>query len=139
MVKTLDFDTTTSESAQFMIGMPKKWNESTITFVPYWSHAATTTNFGVAWELSAVAVSNDDTLDVAFGTPQTSVDTGGTTDDLYVGPESSAITVGGTPAEIDMINFRIARAVADGGDTMAIDAKLIGVKVFYTTNAVTEA
>jgi len=139
MVKSLDFDATTSESAQFSVRMPKKWNESTITFVPVWTHAATTTNFGVVWELSGVATSNDDTLDVAFGTGQQSADTGGTTYDQYSGPESSAITIGGTPAELDVVNFRIARLPADGADTMAIDAKLIGVTVYYTTNAVTEA
>jgi hypothetical protein len=84
MFVTLDFDSTTSESAQFSMPMPKSWDEGTITFIPYWSHPATTTNFGVVFELSAVAVSNDDPGDVAFGTGQTSIDTGGTTDDIYV-------------------------------------------------------
>ena len=139
MYKTLDFDATTSESAQFLVAMPKKWNEGTITFVPYWAHAATTTNFGVVWGLSGVAVSNDDTTDVAFGTAQNSADTGGTTADLYIGPESSAITVGGTPAELDLVNFKIARLPADASDNMAIDAGLVGIKVFYTTDTTTEA
>ncbi len=139
MVKTLAFDATTSESAQFTVGMPKKWDEGTVTFVPYWMHAATDTNFGVVWALSGVAVSNFDTLDVAFGTAANSADAGGTTSDLYIGPESSAFTIGGTPAEIDMVNFKIARLPADGSDTMAIDALLLAVKVFYTTNAITEA
>ena len=47
MFKTLDYDTTTQEFAQFEIAMPKSWNNSTITFQPVWSHAATTTNFGL--------------------------------------------------------------------------------------------
>lgn len=139
MVRVLNFDPTTSESAQFSVAMPKKWNESTVTFVPYWTHDATDTNFGVVWELSGVATSNSDTLDVAFGTGQTSTDTGGTTYDVFVGPESAAITIGGTPAEVDLVNFKISRLPANGSDTMAVDAGLIGVKVFYTVNAVTEA
>ncbi len=139
MVRTLDFDTTTQEFAQFSIAMPKSWNNGTVTFQPVWSHASTTTNFGVVWALQAVAISDDDTLDVAFGTEQTSTDTGGTTNDLYVGPESSAITIAGTPASGDVVQFQIKRNPSDGSDTLGIDARLHGVKVYFTTNAATDA
>ena len=136
---TLDFDPTTQEYAQFSFVMPKKWNEGTITFVPQWSHAATTTNFGVVWDLQAVACSNDDTMAVNFGTAQLSTDTGGTTDDIYMGPESSAITVGGTPAAEDMVFFRLSRVTGNGSDTMEIDARLHGITVYVTTDADTDA
>ena len=139
MVKTLDFDATTQEFGQFEIAMPKSWDEGTVTFQPVWSHASTTTNFGVVWALQGVATSDDDTLDVAFGTEQTSTDTGGTTNDRYIGPESSAITIGGTPAEGDVVQFQVKRVVSDGSDTMAIDARLHGVKLYITLNAATDA
>jgi hypothetical protein len=138
MVKTLDFDTTTQEFAQFDIRMPKSWDESTVNFIPVWSHAATTTNFGVVWGLDAVAVSDDDTLDVAFGTAQTSTDTGGTTNDSYQGPESSAITIAGTPAAGDLVMYRIHRDVSNGSDTMAIDARLHGVLLLYTNDTTSD-
>lgn len=134
-IQSLNFDATTQEYAQFSIPMPESWNEGTITFMPVWSHAATTTNFGVVWDLQAVAVSNDDAIAVAFGTAQTSTDTGGTTDDHYVGPESSAITVGGTPAAGDTVLFRLSRVTGNGSDTMAIDARLHGIRLYCTTNA----
>lgn len=139
MVATKDFDASTSESAQFEIAMPKGWNEGTVTFQPVWSHAATTTYFGVVWELSGVATSNDDALDVAFGTGQTSTDTGGTTDDCYIGPESSAITIGGSPAEGDRVNFKVSRLPANASDTMAVDARLHGIKLYLTYNAATDS
>lgn len=135
LVVTLDFDASTQEFAQFSIPMPKSWNENTITFIPHWSHASTATNFGVVWQLQAVAVSNDDALDVAFGTAQTSTDTGGTTNDYYAGPESSAITIAGTPAANDLVMFQVARVPANGSDTMAIDARLHGITLFITTDA----
>ena len=134
MVKTLDFDTATQEFAQFDVRMPKSWNESTVTFIPVWSHPSTTTNFGVVWGLDAVAISDDDTLDVAFGTAQTSTDTGGTTNDSYQGPESSAITVSGTPAAGDLVQYRIHRDPANGSDTMAVDARLHGILLLYTND-----
>jgi hypothetical protein len=139
MFKTLDFDTTTQEFAQFEIFFPKSWNLSTVTFQPVWSHPSTTTNFGVVWGLAGVARSDDDAGDVAFGTAQTSADTGGTTNDIYIGPESSAITIAGTPAAGDTVQFQINRTVADGGDTLAVDARLHGIRLFYTVNAATDA
>jgi hypothetical protein len=138
-IQTLDFDPSTEEYAQFSIPMPKSWNEGTVTFAPLWSHAATTANFGVVWELQAIAVSNDDTIDAAYGTAQTSTDTGGTTSDLYIGPASSAITIAGTPAAEDMVFFRLGRKVADGSDTMAIDARLHGIVLYITTDAGNDA
>ncbi len=139
MFETLDFDTTTQEFAQFEIAMPKSWNEGTVTFQPVWSHPSTSTNFGVAFGLAGVATSDDDAGDVAFGTAQTSVDTGGTTNDIYIGPESSAITIAGTPADNDRVQFQINRTVADAGDTMAVDARLHGIKLYITLNAATDA
>lgn len=138
-IQTLDFDATTQEYAQFSFRMPKSWNEGTVTFVPVWSHAATTTNFGVVWDLQAVGVSDDDPIAVAFGTAQTSTDTGGTTNDIYIGPESSAITVAGMPAAEDMVFFRLSRVTGSGSDTMAIDARLHGITVYITTDADTDA
>ena len=138
-ILTLDFDATTQEFAQFAIPMPKSWDEGTLTFVPVWSHAATTTNFGVVWQLQAVAVSNDDAIAVAYGTAQTSTDTGGTTNDLYVGPESAAITVAGMPQAEDFVYFRVARVPGDAADTLAVDARLLAIVVFINTNAETDA
>jgi hypothetical protein len=138
-ITTLDFATGADEFAQFAIRMPKGWNEGTVTFVPSWSHAATITNFGVAWFLQAVAISNDDTLDAAFGTAVGSVDTGGTTNDLYIGPASSAITIAGTPAAEDLVQFQIYRDIDDAGDTLGVDARLHGITVYYTTTSLSDA
>lgn len=135
---TLDFDTTTQEFAQFEIHFPKSWNLGTVTFQPVWTHPSTATDFGVVWSLAGVARSDDDAGDVAFGTAQTSADTGGTTNDIYIGPESSAITIAGTPTAGDTVQFQLARVPADGADTLAVDAKLIGIRLFYTSSAATD-
>lgn len=131
--KTLDFDQTTSESAQFQIAMPKSWNLGTLTFIAYWT--ASTGSGTVTWSLAAGAVSNDDVLDSSFGTAVTVTDTLIATGDLMVADESGAITVGGTPAAGDLVCFKILRDVTD---TLSGDAKLIGIKVIYTTNAASD-
>jgi hypothetical protein len=119
--------------------MPKSWDEGTVTAAFVWSHPSTTTNFGVVWGLQAVAISNDDTVAAAYGTAQTAADTGGTTDDLYVSPETSAITIAGTPAAEDVVHFRVYRDPTNGSDTMAVDARLHAVILYLTTDADTDA
>jgi hypothetical protein len=138
MVRTLDFDKTTAEFAQFAIQMPKSWDLGTIIAQFVWSHGATTTDFGVAWNLAAVSLANGDALDSAFGTAVVAVDTGGATDTIYISPETSAITVGGTPGAEEYVLFQVGRVPTNGSDTMALDARLHGVKVHYTTSAATD-
>jgi hypothetical protein len=134
-IVTLDFDATTQEYAQFSIPMPASWNEGTVTFAVVWSHAATVTNFGVVFDLQGIALSNDDAIAQNFGTAQTSTDTGGTTNDIYVSPESAAITIAGTPAAGDVVQFRLSRVTGNGSDTMAIDARVHAVLLYLTTAA----
>jgi hypothetical protein len=138
MFRTLDFDTTTQEFAQFAVRMPRSWNEGTITAAFTWSHASTTTNFGVVWNIAGVATSDDDAGDVAFGTAQQVADTGGTTNDVYITAATSAVTIAGTPQNEDLVMFQVARVPADGSDTMAIDGRLHGVTLYITTNAMTD-
>lgn len=137
-IATLNFDATTQEFAQFSIAMPKSWDEGTLTYKAVWSHAAAAA-FTVVWSLQAVAISNDDAIAVAFGTAQTVVDTGGTTNDLYVSPESSAITVAGTPAAEDVVHFRVARETDDSSQSLDVDARLHGIILYMTTDAENDA
>jgi hypothetical protein len=58
---------------------------------------------------------------------------------VYVTAESGAVTIGGTPADDDLIFFRVSRDVSDANDDMTEDARLIGIKLFYTTDNYTDA
>lgn len=136
MLKSVDFDATTQEFVQFSIQMPKGWNESTLICQFVWSHAATTTNFGVVWGIEAAAFADGDGADgLAFGTAVTATDTGGTTNAVYISPETSALTVAGSPGAEEWVVFQIKRLPADASDTLAVDARLHGVKIHYTTDA----
>lgn len=66
-------------------------------------------------------------------------DTGGTTNNYYRSARSAAVTIAGTPATGDIVHFKITRVTADAGDTMAIDAGLIGVRLYMNTSAGTDA
>jgi len=138
-IKVLDFDASSDENAQFSIAFPSYWNEGTITYQVYWTTAATDTD-GVAWSLAGVCVSDNDTIDVAFGTAVVVTDDAlGAAEDLCVTAESGAVTLAGSPAAGDLAYFNIERDVSDGNDDMAEDARLIGIKIFYTIDDVHEA
>lgn len=140
MLSTYDFDASSVESVQFLIRMPKQWNEGTITYAVTWKHAATTTNFKVAWDLAGYAASDGDAADTAFGTAIQVNDTGGTTNTIYISPTSAAVTIAGTPAAEDLVFFRFRRVATDGtNDTLAIDAGLLGVTLYITTDAGNDA
>lgn len=130
-----DFDASVVQYLQTDLALPKRWNAGTLSFRPFWSHPATTTNFGVAFRLAAHGYANDDALDAAMGTGQLSIDTGGTTRDLYIGPESSAITIAGSVAAGNLIKLELSRQTADAGDTMAVNATLHGVMLTARTTA----
>ena len=132
-IKVLDYDQSAAEYAQFNIGMPKSWNESTLTATFMWTAASGSGD--VIWALQCLAVSNDDALDQAFGSAQTVTDTLITANDNHVTSETSALTCAGTPAEGDLLLFRLYRDASAGGDTLNADARLIGLRLIYTTNA----
>jgi hypothetical protein len=127
MLVSKDFDQTTSEGVQFYVPMPKSWNEGTVTAQFGWTAASGAGT--VTWSISATAFSNDDAMDTAFGSAQAVTDTLITANDMHITDATSAITIGGTPAESDFVVFQITRDIAD---TLNADAKLIWCKVFAT-------
>jgi hypothetical protein len=137
MSRTLDFDKDTDEFAQFTVRMPKSWDESTVTAWFLWSSAVSGTT-SVVWGLQGVALSNDDALDAAFGTAQTVTDAQTAAGDLMQSDETSAITIAGTPAELDYVVFQVYRDANNGSDDLDDDARLHGVLVVYNTNAATD-
>ncbi len=134
-VRTVDFDSTGDEYVHFQIAFPKKWNESTVTFQVWWTSESTTTD-GVAWALQGVSFSDSLTLDTAYGTAVVVTDDAqSAAKDVYITAESTAVTIAGTPAVDELVSFRFLRDVSDANDDMVLDAKLIGIKLFWTTDS----
>jgi len=138
-MKVFDFDASTQQYTQFTIAMPKSWNEGTLTYQVYW--APSTTNTGNAiFGLQGVACADGDTIDVAFGTAIEVTDAGiGTVEDQQITSESSAMTVAGSPAAGEQSYFQLFRKAADGGDTFTGECRVLGVKLFFTTDAANDA
>ena len=133
-LKVLDFDKSSDESAQFAVAFPKSWNAGTVTFQAFFT--ATSTDTGtVSWDLAAVALADNGDLNTAFGTAvaPTAKAHSGTSNDLDVTAESGAVTIAGSPGDDEYVFFQITRDVSD--DDLDADARLLGIKLFFTTDS----
>jgi hypothetical protein len=133
-IKVLDFDKDSDEFAQFAVAFPKSWNAGTVTFQAFFT--ATSTDTGTtAWGLSGVAIADNDSCNTAFGTQvvATAKAHSGTSNDLDVANESGAVTIAGSPGDNEQVFFQISRDVS--ADNLNADARLLGVKLFFTTDS----
>ena len=138
-LKCLDFDGgATEECAQFTVAFPKSWNEGTVTFQVFWCSSAAGVE-GVSWGLQGRSFPDDAPLDTAFGTAIVVDDTKIAANDLLVSPESTAVTI--PAAAVDTLTiFQIFRDTDDANDTdTSNDARLLGIKLFFTTDAANDA
>ena len=138
-LKVFDFDASTKQYTQFTVAMPKSWNEGTLTYQVYWSPSSTNTG-NCIFGLQAVACADGDTIDVAYGTAIEITDAGiGTVEDQQISAEGSAMTVAGSPAAGEQTYFQLYRDAADGSDTFTGESRVLGIKIFYTTDAANDA
>jgi len=136
-LKCLDFDPSSDENAQFTVCFPKSWNEGTITFQAFWTVTGTDTGT-VAWGLSGVSIADDASVNTAFGTNvvATAKAFSGTSNDMTVSAASSAVTVASAAVDTQTY-FQVMRDVS--ADSQAGDARLLGIKLFFTTDAKNDA
>ena len=138
-MKVMDFADSADDHAQFSVAFPKSWNEGTITYQCFWTPSTTNTG-NCIFGLQGVAVGDGDTIDVAFGTAVNITDAGiGTVEDQQVSAESSAVTIAGSPAVDQQTYFQIFRDANAGADTYTGVARLLGIKIFFTTDAANDA
>jgi len=138
-LKVLDFDAGTAQYAQFAIAMPKSWNLDTVTYQVFWSPSTDDTG-NCIFGLQGVSCTEGDTADVVFGTAAEVTDAGiGTVEDVQMTSVSGAVTIAGSPADDDQTFFQLYRDAADGSDTFTGEARVLGIKLFYTTDAANDA
>ena len=136
-LKCLDFAADAADFAQFTVAFPKSWNEGTVTFQAFFTVTGTNTGT-VAWGLSGVSFADNGDINTAFGTNvvATAKAHSGTSNDMDVTAVSGAVTI--TAAAVDtQTYFQVMRDVSADSQTGA--ARLLGIKLFFTTNAANDA
>jgi len=132
----LAFPVAADSFAQFSIAFPKSWNAGTVTYQVFWAGIAATSN--CSWNLAGVAVSNNTTIDIAYGTAVVVTDAAqGAVEELNVSAVSGALTIAGSPGDDELCYFRIGRDVSEGN--MNGNGQLLGIKLFYTSDSANDA
>jgi hypothetical protein len=138
-LRTLEFDPATQEHAQVLIHMPRSWNRAALAASVTWCHGAAAANFNVVWGLRLLSVGDGSALDAPFGSTVQVTDTGGSALALYKSPEAPPFSPATTPPESATLALDLFRLATDPGDTLPVDARLVGVTLFYVTQANTDA
>ena len=136
-LKVLDFDPSSDENAQFSVAFPKSWNEGVITFRAFFTVTGTNTGT-VSWALSGVSMGDNDAIGAGFGTAvaPTAKAHSGTSNDINITAESGNVTISNAAVD-EMVFFNVLRDVS--ADNQTGDARLIGIQIFYTTDAANDA
>jgi hypothetical protein len=127
----LGFPDTTQTFANWSMPMPSDYNGGTITAVFYWVAGTASTN-SVRWGLQARAFADSNLIDQAFGTAQEVTDANQANDSVNISAATPAITIGGTPAAGNFVQFRAYRNPPDAADNLAATAELLSIRITYT-------
>jgi hypothetical protein len=127
----LGFPDTIQTHANWAMAMPSDYNGGTITAVFYWVAGSASTN-SVVWGLAGRAFADGDAIDQSFGTAQETTDANQSNDDVNISPATPAITLGGSPAASNFVQFRAYRNPANASDTLAATAELLAIRITYT-------
>lgn len=127
-----DFDSVVSESVQFKFVMPQTWDRSTVNAKIYWTTTSPSAS-SVVWGLSAGGIADSSSLGrVVLGVVTSGSDISQGSGYLNIGPTLTGLVVTAS-AESKMVLWRVNRVPIDIRDTLAADARLLGVWIQYST------
>lgn len=128
-VTSLDFSPSSPQSAQFTIAIPDTWDLGAISLELHWSHGAGASAFGVVWKIFAIFLKDGDPILGPLSNVSV-VDDGGIEDDLYVA-DRTEITPAGVKQAGGEVGIIIQRDTTNAADTLDVDARLMGVRLFF--------
>lgn len=136
MITGYDFDAATQEHLCILIPMPKSVSVTSFTARFRWTALSGSGN--IIWGCGAVGVGDGDSLDAALGGGVTAIDTLTGTSQLCVSPETTAITVGGSPQAQDILIIVVYREAANVLDTLNADGRLLALELFLNVTGTTD-
>lgn len=124
-----NFDASTSGYAHFKLKLPD-FNLGNLKARFDWTTSGA--SGGVVWGIQGVAIGDGDSLSTAWGSPQEISDSFITGTGVHITSSTPEITLAGSPQANDLLFFRVYRNTFDTGDTLAVNACLLGLKLQYT-------
>lgn len=128
---------------QFTARMPKSWNEGTVTASFTWRRASGTGAANVVFGLRAAAVGDNESPAQNFGAEQTVTDAASTVAaaNVMISGETGAVQIGAgsPPLSEALVFFEGFRDRTNASDTLTVDVELLGVTLYFNTNALNDA
>lgn len=129
--------------ATFAVRMPKSWDEQPVTASFTFKRASGTGAANVVWGIRAVAVVDDDTYVQNFGADATVTAPASavSANNLKLSGETGSCQIGTSspPSAEPLVFFEVFRDNTAAADTLSVDAHLVGVTIYFNTNALTDA
>lgn len=136
-IYVVDFDASSVEYYQWLIKMPARWDGGAILYSVDWLADSSSTN-QVMWALQGRAYADGDTIDQAWGTAAQNIDSNTGQNKLNQDTNFVSVTLGGSPAAAQAAIIRLYRDAADVADSLAVDARMVQVRIKYGTTGYTD-
>jgi len=128
------FDLGAIEFAQAMVVMPSNYDNGTVTARFYWTASSGTASQGVVWAIRGRAFGDNVALGQTYASGGTAIlDTYFAANQMHVSDPTAAVTISGTPAANKAVIFEAFRDASNVNDTLAADARFLGVEISYTS------
>jgi len=116
-----------------MVMMPSNYNNGNVTARFYWTASAGTASQGVVWAIRARAFGDNVALGQTYATGgANTLDTYFAANQMHVSDPTTAVAIAGTPVANKAVIFEAFRDASNVNDTLAADARLLGVEITYT-------
>lgn len=138
-IDTLAFASGVDQYAKFSVDFGKAWDAGNVTAKFIWQNSSGT-SANVVWGIRGVSIGDNASLTTNFGSGASVTAPGSTVAaNQRISAETSACTLGGSPAKSNQNYFEVYRQGSSGSDTLGTSANLVGIILYYNTNAVTDA
>lgn len=125
----LPFDKDADEFAQWT-AMLAGWDGGTITAKFYWTCTGGAAAQTVDWAIQGISYGDHEAIDQAWGVAKPILDTWENDDLVHISSATDAVTLAGTPAVGELVQFRVYRDVSE--DDLQVDTRLLMVAITYT-------
>jgi hypothetical protein len=130
----LEFDPGAIEYAQAMTTMPSNWDGLTVNAAFYWTVTSGFSGSGsVVWQMAGRSYADQSAIDQVVSAAKSTTDAFTTGDYVHVSPLVTGITLEGLNSTGNPVVYEISRKATDASDTLAVDARLLGIQISYNT------
>lgn len=131
-IDSMQFDAASNKFTQFNVALPAYAVRTSLAATFTWTTVTSAATGDCVWSIQGRSIGDGSSIDAGWGNVVQVTDSiaGNTT--LQISPSSSIISLSGSITNNSMLQFRVYRDAAAAGDTLAVNAALYGITLYYT-------